>query len=109
MVITEKGYGKRVKAKEFRLQNRGGKGCLGQRVTSKTGKVISARLVSSEQQLLITTNQGQSIRFPLSEVSIFGRVSQGVRFINLKAGEKVTGATVVEEEKDNEETKADPV
>lgn len=98
LVITERGYGKRVKASEFRTQNRGGKGVLGQRITEKTGEVICAKLVSPEQQALITTNQGQSIRFALSGVSVFGRVSQGVRFIHLKEGEKVTGATLVDEQ-----------
>ena len=102
LVITEKGYGKRVKASEFRAQNRGGKGVLGQKITKKTGEVICARLVSPEQQALITTNQGQSIRFSLAGVSIFGRNSQGVRFINLKEGEKVTGATLVDEQDQGE-------
>ena len=97
LVITEKGYGKRVKASEFRSQNRGGKGVLGQKITKKTGQVICARLASPEQQVLITTNQGQSIRFALSGVSVFGRISQGVRFINLKSGERVTGAALVQD------------
>ena len=108
LVITEQGYGKRVKASEFRAQNRGGSGVLGQKITAKTGGVICARLVSPEQQALITTNQGQSIRFALSGVSVFGRNSQGVRFINLKKGEKVTGAALVEEQngEESEEKKA---
>ena len=97
LVITEKGYGKRVISKEFRTQNRGGRGVLGQKVTDKTGQVVCSRLVSSKQQVLITTNQGQSIRFLASEVSVFGRVSQGVRFIDLKPGERVTSATIVDE------------
>ena len=97
LVITEKGYGKRVKTSEFRAQNRGGRGVLGQKVTEKTGQVVCSRLVSSEQQVLLTTNQGQSIRFTVSEVSVFGRVSQGVRFIDLKTGERVTSATVIDE------------
>ena len=102
LVITERGYGKRVKASEFRVQNRGGRGVLGQKITEKTGEVICARLVSEEDQILITTNQGQSIRFALSGVSVFGRNSQGVRFIDLKEGERVTGATIVSEEKEEE-------
>ncbi len=102
LVITEKGYGKRVRADEFKAQNRGGKGIIGQKITEKTGEVVCARLVSPEKQALITTNQGQSIRFALSGVSVFGRVSQGVRFIHLKEGEKVTGAALVDE-RDQEE------
>lgn len=109
LVITEKGYGKRVKASEFRAQNRGGKGVFGQKITSKTGAVVCARLVSPEQQVLITTNQGQAIRFSLADVSVFGRVSQGVRFMNLKERESVTGAAIVENregEDQNEEDQA---
>ena len=103
LVITEKGYGKRVKVNEFRTQKRGGKGVLGQKITKKTGEVVCARLGSPEQQVLITTNQGQSIRFALSDVSIFGRNSQGVRFIHLKEGETVTGAALVDEQDPSEE------
>ena len=102
LVITEKGYGKRVKSSEFRTQKRGGKGVLGQKITDKTGQVVCSRLVSPEQQILITTNQGQSIRFSVSDVSVFGRVSQGVRFIDLKSGERVTSATVVDEQNKEE-------
>ena len=103
LVITEQGYGKRVKTSEFKRQNRGGLGVRGQKVTEKTGLVVCARLVSEGNQALITTNQGQSIRFSMSGVSVFGRNSQGVRFINLKEGERVTGATIVSEEEEIEE------
>ena len=98
LVVTEKGFGKRVKLSQFKVQNRGGKGVLGQKITAKTGNLVYAQSVKSSDQVLITTNQGQSIRFALSGVSVFGRVSQGVRFINLKKGEKVTGATLANEE-----------
>ncbi len=97
LVVTEKGFGKRTAISQFKVQNRGGKGVLGQKITAKTGDVIYANSVSPTQQVLITTNQGQSIRFSVKGVSIFGRVSQGVKFINLKEGEKVTGATLVDE------------
>ena len=106
LVITDQGYGKRVKTSEFKRQNRGGLGVRGQKVTEKTGLVICARLVSENNQALITTNQGQSIRFSMSGVSVFGRNSQGVRFINLKEGETVTGAAIVSEEELEEEDKA---
>ena len=59
--------------------------------------------MSPDQQVLITTNQGQSIRFPLKEVSVFGRNSQGVRFMNLKKKEKVTGATIVENQEEEDQ------
>lgn len=105
LVVTEKGFGKRVKLAQFKVQNRGGKGVLGQKITSKTGDLVYAQSVKPSDHVLITTNQGQSIRFALSGVSVFGRVSQGVRFINLKEGEKVTGATLANE--DDDETSPD--
>ena len=97
LVITEKGYGKRVKTGEFRAQARGGQGVSGQKITDKTGDVVFAKKVASHKQAVVTTNQGQSIRFSLKDVSIVGRVSQGVRFIHLKKGEKVTGAALADE------------
>ena len=103
LVVTEKGFGKRVHPEQFKVQGRGGQGVLGQKITAKTGEVVYARSVKETEQVLITTNQGQSIRFSVSEVSTFGRVSQGVRFINLKDGEQVTGVTLIEEEEEKEE------
>lgn len=111
LVITERAYGKRVKSSSFRLQKRGGSGCLGQKVTEKTGQVICARLTSAKEQAFITTNQGQSIRFPMQGVSVFGRNSQGVCFMKLKNKEIITGATLIqqqEEELDIENIKEDP-
>ena len=98
LIVTEKGFGKRTSPEGFRIQARGGMGVLGQKITDKTGEVVYAGFAGAKDQLLITTNQGQSIRFAVQEVSVFGRVSQGVRFINLKSGEKVTGAALIEEE-----------
>ena len=101
LVVTEKGYGKRVKLSQFKVQNRGGQGVFGQKVTDKTGGVVYARAITPGRQALITTNQGQSIRFALSDVSVFGRMSQGVRFIHLKDGETVTGADLVDEDSED--------
>ena len=101
LIVTEKGYGKRVKLSQFKVQKRGGQGVFGQKITGKTGGVVYARATSLGRQALITTNQGQSIRFSLSDVSVLGRMSQGVRFINLKPGETVTGADLVDEDSED--------
>ena len=98
LIVTEKGYGKRVSPDQFKVQARGGVGVLGQKITAKTGPVISAQSVEEGRQALLTTNRGQSIRFSVKEVSVFGRVSQGVRFLRLKEGETVTSAALIEEE-----------
>ena len=88
---------------EFKTQRRGGKGVLGQKITDKTGQVVCARIVSPDKQVLITTSKGQSIRFAVSDVSVIGRTSQGVRFIHLKGEELVTGATLVDEKNSSTE------
>ena len=98
LVVTEKGFGKRARLDSFKVQRRGGSGVLGQKITEKTGDVVFAGSVDPGKQVMVTTNQGQSIRFFVKDVSIFGRVSQGVRFINLKGGEKVTGVTLIDED-----------
>ncbi|MBC87175.1 MAG: DNA gyrase subunit A [Bdellovibrionaceae bacterium] len=103
LVVTEAGYGKRTPIEEYRTQSRGGVGIIAQKTTSKTGKVVTATLVSEDQHLMITTNEGQAIRMKCSDISTFGRNTQGVRLININAGERVTGVAVLDKEDDDEE------
>ena len=97
MTMTEEGYGKRTRLEECRSQKRGGMGITAHRVTDKTGEVVCAHLVEGFHQVLVMTNQGQSIRFSCKEISIIGRSAQGVRLIKLKAGEKVSSASLLNE------------
>jgi DNA gyrase subunit A len=87
--VTENGYGKRTSAKEYRKQTRGGKGIIAMKLTSKNGDIIQIKHVSEKEDLMIVTNKGQVIRTKISGISLLGRNTQGVRLINLKAGEKV--------------------
>jgi len=89
LVISENGYGKRTFAKEYRLTHRGGKGVKNMRITEKTGKVVGIRKVSDEDDVIIVTAQGISIRIPAKTISVMGRVTQGVRLIRLEEGDKV--------------------
>lgn len=98
MTVTEEGYGKRTYLKECRAQKRGGMGITAHKVTEKTGEVVCAHLVDNLHQLLVMTNQGQSIRFSCKEISIIGRSAQGVRLMRLKPGEKVSSASLLNEE-----------
>ena len=98
--ITEMGYGKRTSIKECRVQRRGGMGVTAHKVTERTGEVVCAHLVNDSHQLLVMTNQGQSIRFSCKEISVIGRVGQGVRLIKLKPGEQVRSASLLMEEED---------
>ena len=101
MTVTEKGYGKRTPLKECRLQNRGGKGIVAHKVTERTGLVAAAHLVKETHQVLIMTNQGQSIRFFCKEIPVISRYGQGVRIIKLKPGEKVISASLLLNEDEN--------
>lgn len=98
MTVTEMGYGKRTSIKECRIQRRGGMGITAHKVTERTGEVVCVHLVEDSHQLLVMTNQGQSIRFSCKEISVIGRAAQGVRLIKLKSGEQVRSASLLKEE-----------
>ena len=98
LIVTKGGYGKRTSLDEYRVQSRGGVGIITQKTTEKVGEVVSARRVSEDEELIITTNEGQAIRMACKEISKFGRNTQGVRLINLKDGEYVTGVAVLKSE-----------
>ena len=98
MTVTDMGYGKRTWLKECRSQKRGGMGITAHKVTERTGPIVCAHLVEDSHQLLVMTNQGQSIRFSCREISVIGRSAQGVRLMKLKPGEKVRSASLLNEE-----------
>ena len=102
LIVTTDGYGKRTRMSDYRVQSRGGVGIITQKVTDKVGNVVGARLVSNDQQMILTTDKGQNIRMKISDISILGRNTQGVKLINLKSGEKVTGMALLEEDDDKE-------
>ncbi len=97
LIVTKGGYGKRTTLDEYRVQSRGGVGIITQKITDKVGDVVSARRVSEGDEVIITTNEGQAIRMACKGISTFGRNTQGVRLINLKEGEYVTGIAVISE------------
>ena len=98
MTVTEKAYGKRTWLKECRTQKRGGMGLTAHKVTDRTGQVVASHVVKDSHQLLVITNQGQSIRFSCQEISVIGRSAQGVRLMKLKTGEKLISASLLNEE-----------
>lgn len=102
MTVTSKGYGKRTSLKECRVQKRGGMGITAHKITERTGEVVSSHLVENFHQILIMTNQGQSIRFSCKEISIISRSAQGVRLMKLKSGERVRSASIVNEDNNNQ-------
>lgn len=91
LMVTENGYGKRTPVDEYRTQSRGGVGIITQKTTDKVGAVVGTRMVLDTDELMITTDKGQTIRMNASDISILGRNTQGVRLITLNQDEKVTG------------------
>jgi len=101
LIATKLGYGKRTRVEEYRLQGRGGQGIKTVNITAKNGPVVESKVVSSEDEVLIITNQGQIIRQPVAQISQVGRVAQGVRLIRLDPGDTVAGlARVVRHEEE---------
>jgi DNA gyrase subunit A len=90
LVVTENGYGKRTKAEEYRITHRGSKGVKTLNTTEKNGNIISFKVVTNTEDLIIITNYGMLIRIPIDQISIMSRVTQGVRLITLKDDQKVS-------------------
>lgn len=91
LMVTENGYGKRTPIDEYRIQSRGGVGIITQKTTDRVGAVVGTRMVLDTDELMITTDKGQTIRMHAAGISILGRNTQGVRLITLNPDEKVTG------------------
>ena len=84
MVVSEQGYGKRSDIEDYRKTNRGGKGVKTINITEKTGKLVTIKSVTDENDLMIINKSGITIRLKISDVRIMGRATQGVRLINLE-------------------------
>lgn len=95
LIVTAGGYGKRVAIDEYRAQSRAGVGVITQKTTDKIGEVVTCRTVLNTDDIVLSTDQGQTIRMSCNEISILGRNTQGVRLISLKEAEFVTSAAVV--------------
>ncbi len=97
LVITENGYGKRSEIKYYKIQKRGGSGIKTASITSKTGKLVGANIVNSENDLeddlILTSEKGQIIRIPLKSISLLGRATQGVRVMRPQTGGRVSATT----------------
>jgi DNA gyrase subunit A len=112
LVISENGYGKRSKIEDYRITNRGGKGVKTINITEKTGDLIAVKSVSNDNDLMIITLNGLTIRLNVNSISLLGRATQGVKVINLKGDDRIASvarvnvepaAEIVENENDNSE------
>ena len=104
LVVSENGMGKRTSISEFTCQNRGGKGVKCYKITEKTGNVIGAKAVNEENEIMMITTEGIIIRLQCSDISILGRITSGVKLINLSEGVPVASfAKVREKDEDKAE------
>ena len=112
LVVSENGMGKRTSISEFTCQNRGGKGVKCNKITEKTGNVIGAKAVNEENEIMMITTEGIIIRLQCADISILGRITSGVKLINLSNGVTVASFAKVrekEEDKENPQTAEEPV
>jgi DNA gyrase subunit A len=103
LTVTEKGYGKRSSAEDYRIQKRGGKGIYAIKPSDRNGDIIGAQIVDDDHEVILIADTGKMIRMPLDTVRVIGRTTQGVRLINLEGEEKVVGMDVVLAENDEDE------
>ena len=104
LIVTERGYGKQTNVREYRTTKRGSKGVKALNITEKNGPIAAFKVVKDNQDLVLMTDAGMIIRMPLNQISVLGRVTQGIRLINLKDNNKVATISLISEEEntDNE-------
>ena len=105
LIVTEKGYGKKTAVSEYRQTKRGSKGVKALSITDKNGSIASFKIVDEDKDVIIITNSGMIIRTPLEQISTLGRVTQGVRLINLKDNQNVVEISLVDKESTEEDEK----
>ena len=103
LVVSENGMGKRTSISEFTTQNRGGKGVKCYKITEKTGNVIGAKAVNEENEIMMITTEGIIIRLQCADISILGRITSGVKLINLSDGVTVASFAKVREKKEDKD------
>ena len=103
MIVSEKGLGKCTLMTGFSSQNRGGKGVKCYKITEKTGNVIGAKAVNEENEIMMITTEGIIIRLQCADISILGRITSGVKLINLSDGVTVASFAKVREKKEDKD------
>lgn len=103
LIVSENGLGKRTFLNEFSLQRRGGKGVKCYKITEKTGDVVGVKAVNDENEIMLITTEGIIIQLRVQEISVLGRITSGVKLINLDDGVKVAQVAKVREKAAGEE------
>ena len=103
LIVSEKGMGKRTSMSEFSVQNRGGKGVKCYKITEKTGNVVGVKAVNDDNEVMMITTEGIIIRISCSDISILGRITSGVKLMNLDVKVSVASIAKVREKEDKTE------
>ncbi len=101
-VISAKGLGKRTRPEQFHAQGRGGKGVTAMKLTDRTGPIVSAGMVHSDQTVMMMSTAGVVIRIPASQIPLIGRATQGVTLMRFSGKEQVATMTIVDEKEEDE-------
>jgi DNA gyrase subunit A len=103
LFVSENGMGKRTELEEFSVQRRGGKGVKCYKITEKTGDVIGVKAVNEDNEIMIITTEGIIIRLMVSDISVLGRITSGVKLINMDMEKDITVASVAKVRESNNE------
>ena len=107
MIVSEKGLGKCTMMEEFTAQNRGGKGIKCYKITEKTGNIVGVKAVNKDDEMMLITTEGIIIRIRVSDTALLGRITSGVKLMNLKNDVVIASIAKVREDKSliqNDET-----
>ncbi|MDO4633528.1 MAG: DNA gyrase subunit A [Eubacteriales bacterium] len=102
LIVSEKGMGKRTQVSEFKLQSRGGKGVKCYKIMEKTGNVVGAKMVNQENEVMMINTEGIIIQMPCRDISVLGRVTSGVKLMNLE--ENISVASIAKVRESSQET-----
>lgn len=104
LVVAEKGLGKRSEVEDYRITNRGGKGVMAMNITEKTGKLIAIKEVDDTNDIMIMTKKGITIRLGVKDLRVLGRVTQGVRLINIDDKDAIASIAKIDFVEEDEAT-----
>jgi DNA gyrase subunit A len=107
LIVTAGGYGKRTPMSEYRVQTRGGKGIKTLNITDKNGRIVSLKVVQDDEDLMIMTTSGTLIRISMSAINTMGRITQGVKLINIREDDAVSTVTRAPRSEDEQDVSGD--
>jgi DNA gyrase subunit A len=109
LIVSEKGYGKRTNINEFKIQKRGGKGVKCYNIMEKTGNVLGVKAVNDDHEIMMITSAGVLIQLRMEDISVHGRITSGVKMINLDEGVTVAKIAKVREKVSDDDKEFDEI